>query len=59
MSLLDILACPNCKVAVKRGKSTLVCEACSLSFPIIDGVPVMFPDGSVPEIQHDESSMRL
>ena len=53
MDLFDILACPNCKVAVTRDGDQLTCASCTQSYPIIDGVPVMFPDGSVPDIQHE------
>lgn len=53
MDLFSILACPNCKVAVERGDNQLICTSCTQTFPIIDGVPVMFPDGSVPDIQHE------
>ena len=53
MSLIDILACPNCKICVIQQGDSLKCERCGLSFPIINGVPVMFPDGGVPDIQHE------
>jgi len=53
MSLFDILACPNCKIHIKQQEDSLKCEKCGLSFPIINGIPVMFPDGSVPVIQHE------
>jgi uncharacterized protein YbaR (Trm112 family)/SAM-dependent methyltransferase len=52
MSLLDLLACPHCKVKVDCQKELLICPQCGLKYPIINGVPVMFPDGSVPEIVH-------
>jgi uncharacterized protein YbaR (Trm112 family)/SAM-dependent methyltransferase len=53
MSLIDILACPNCKIHVIQQVDSLKCEKCGISFPIINSVPVMFPDGSVPVIQHE------
>lgn len=53
MSLFDILACPTCKVSVTRRADSLVCPQCGTAFPIVNGVPVMFPDGSHPEIEHE------
>ncbi len=53
MSLFDLLACPTCKTAVARHADHLSCETCEIDFPILDGVPVMFPDGSVPDVVHE------
>ena len=53
MSVYDILACPTCKVRVERHPDLLLCTSCGQQYPIIEGVPVMFPDGSVPEIVHE------
>jgi uncharacterized protein YbaR (Trm112 family)/SAM-dependent methyltransferase len=53
MNLYDILACPTCKVAVVRQDQTLTCTQCQRTYPIVNGVPVLFPDGSVPAIQHE------
>lgn len=41
--LLDILACPACKAAVRLEGERLVCvsAACGLRYPIRDGIPVM------------------
>jgi uncharacterized protein len=41
--LLDVLACPKCKqrVALNADERVLVCEACRLRYPIVDGIPVM------------------
>ena len=53
MSIFDILACPNCKIRVTLRDKSLRCSECGLSFPIVNGVPVMLPDGSIPKIQHE------
>lgn len=53
MSLYDILACPLCKVAVVRQGQILTCTRCERVYPIVDDVPVLFPDGHVPAIQHE------
>lgn len=45
-ALLDILACPKCKTAVKLEGDRLVCQnvACGLRYPVRNGVPVMLID---------------
>jgi uncharacterized protein YbaR (Trm112 family) len=45
-ALLDILACPKCKSAVKLEDDRLVCQnaACGLHYPIRNGIPVMLVD---------------
>ncbi|MEZ4658666.1 MAG: methyltransferase domain-containing protein [Caldilineaceae bacterium] len=53
MNLYDILACPNCKVAVIRSEIHLFCPQCAQTYPIVNGIPIMLPDGNLPEIQHE------
>ncbi len=42
-SLLEVLACPKCKSAVKQVNDEIVCQSpqCGLRFPVRDGIPVM------------------
>ena len=49
--LLDILACPLCKVKVelKEDGSGLKCTACKRVYPIRDDIPVMLIDEAVIE----------
>ncbi len=44
--LLEILACPQCKgeVSLNKKGDGIVCEHCSLVYPIKDGIPVMLVD---------------
>jgi uncharacterized protein YbaR (Trm112 family) len=44
--LLDILVCPLCKgpLLYKKTEKELVCRACRLAYPIVDGIPVMLED---------------
>ena len=43
--LLDILACPLCKTAVKLDDEKLVCVTCGRRYPIRSGnIPVMLAD---------------
>jgi hypothetical protein len=41
--LLDILACPQCKQAVKLNEQQdgLICENCRLLYEIRDDIPIM------------------
>jgi uncharacterized protein YbaR (Trm112 family) len=47
--LLEVIACPACKGALIEHPDRLVCRACSLAFPITDGIPVLLLDDAVPE----------
>lgn len=44
--LLEVLACPKCKqkIRLEEGGAALVCDACRLRYPIVDGIPVMLID---------------
>ncbi len=44
--LLEILACPKCKAAVKETGDKIVCTnaSCGLRYPVRDGIPVMLID---------------
>ena len=44
--LLQILACPRCKGRLKPVDDDLVCEACRLAWPIVDGIPDFLPDSA-------------
>lgn len=39
--LLDILACPVCKVGVRLENNMLLCDKCKRQYPIKDDIPVM------------------
>ncbi|MGR3219955.1 MAG: Trm112 family protein [Candidatus Anammoxibacter sp.] len=42
--LLDILACPLCKVAVTLENDKIVCSKCGRRYPIKDEIPIMLID---------------
>ena len=42
--LLEILAYPACKTAVKLSEDRLVCVQCGRRYPIRDGIPVMLKE---------------
>jgi uncharacterized protein YbaR (Trm112 family) len=41
--LLALLACPRCKgeITPMDDGSCLVCRACRLKYPVVDGIPLM------------------
>ena len=45
-TLLEILACPNCKGSLNYHKSQqeLICPICRVAYPIRDDIPVMLSD---------------
>lgn len=53
-NLYDILACPVCKTAVARIADQIVCSSCGRRYPVVNGVPVLLPDGTVPDIRHEQ-----
>jgi uncharacterized protein YbaR (Trm112 family) len=42
--LLEILACPVCKTAVRLEEQKLVCMSCGRRYRIEDGIPIMLVD---------------
>jgi hypothetical protein len=48
--LLDILACPKCKGALRLNESDdgLICDACRLEYEIRDDIPIMLIDAARP-----------
>jgi uncharacterized protein YbaR (Trm112 family) len=40
-TLLELLACPACKTAVREEGDRLVCSRCGRRYPVRDGIPVM------------------
>ncbi|MGR3177959.1 MAG: Trm112 family protein [Candidatus Anammoxibacter sp.] len=42
--LLEILACPLCKVTVTLENDKIVCSKCGRRYPIKDEIPIMLID---------------
>lgn len=40
---LDLLCCPACRGDLVHEGESLHCNACKFTFPIVDGIPVLFP----------------
>jgi uncharacterized protein YbaR (Trm112 family) len=54
LSLIDLLACPLCKHAVVPDTAAaLRCTACAKTYPVVNGVPVMLPDPSAAQVEHE------
>ncbi len=45
-AIRELLACPRChgQLIDEQGGERLLCAACSLRFPVRDGIPVMLLD---------------
>ncbi|WP_028583058.1 Trm112 family protein [Desulfogranum mediterraneum] len=48
-TLLDILACPQCKgpVQLSDDQAGLICRSCSLLYPVKDDIPIMLIDEAI------------
>ncbi len=47
--LIEILACPQCKGAVKlQDEHGIICEKCKLLYEIKDDIPIMLVDEAKP-----------
>lgn len=53
--LLEILACPVCKVKVKLAGDWIVCPQCQRHYPIRDDIPIMLVDEAVDGQQQPSS----
>jgi SAM-dependent methyltransferase/uncharacterized protein YbaR (Trm112 family) len=53
MTLFDILACPVCKGELQRRGEHLACVACSRTYPIREGVPILLPDPERAPLQNE------
>ena len=45
-SLLEILACPNCRSELRADEAAgeLVCTGCGFAYPVRDGIPTLLVD---------------
>jgi len=50
--IADAMACPRCRGIVRFDAEKILCPACGLLFPIVEGVPMMVPDAT-----EDKSSL--
>jgi uncharacterized protein YbaR (Trm112 family) len=48
--LLEILACPECKVRVALEEERLVCVQCGRRYRIDNGIPIMLIDEAEPPL---------
>jgi len=52
-TLLDILACPDCKADVREENDRIVCQGCGRTYPIRDDIPVMLIEESTSPVQKE------
>lgn len=57
LELLNILACPICKgELIQSGDgSALLCETCNREYPVIEGIPLLLPGQSTPNLRPKRS----
>ena len=48
--LLDILACPRCKekVILSEDGVWLICESCTVKYPVEEDIPIMLVERAIP-----------
>ena len=51
VELLELIACPRCRgpLAPSADRTRLRCSACRLSYPFLDGVPILVPSAARPD----------
>ncbi|HHT9112939.1 MAG: Trm112 family protein [Planctomycetes bacterium] len=54
--LLDILACPLCKMDVRLENDRIVCTQCGRRYPIKDEIPVMLIDEAELPVEHKKEN---
>lgn len=53
LKLLDVLACPCCRAALRRTERGLACTGCARGFPLQRGVPVLLPEERSSPVLHE------
>jgi ubiquinone/menaquinone biosynthesis C-methylase UbiE/uncharacterized protein YbaR (Trm112 family) len=53
----EILVCPTCKEDLWRQENALTCVKCQIDYPIVDGIPCLFPSSS--DLTIDPDHLRL
>ena len=54
--LLPILRCPECRGTLSDSVDGLRCGGCERSYPIVDGIPILLPQGAVAQVEEDEQA---
>jgi uncharacterized protein len=45
----DDVVCPLCYAPLRFGDETVVCSGCARIYPIVDGIPVLIPQRTIPQ----------
>lgn len=43
-SVIEMLACPACRVSLLLQGTSVFCSACGRSYPVVDGIPVLIAE---------------
>ena len=52
--ILPLLRCPSCKGELRLSGEGLACESCRRIHPIVDGIPVLLPEGAHAQVEEHE-----
>ena len=52
--LLPLLRCPTCRSELRAEGEALRCGGCGRRHPIVDGIPVLLPQGAVAQVEQEE-----
>jgi SAM-dependent methyltransferase/uncharacterized protein YbaR (Trm112 family) len=52
--LVPLLRCPECRGPLTLAGEALVCASCGRSHPIVEGIPILIPEGAVAQVEEDE-----
>ena len=52
--IVPLLRCPSCAGDLRRSAEGLACEGCRRMHPIVDGIPILLPEGAHAQVdEHD------
>ena len=49
--IVALLSCPGCRSGLKWEDDRLSCRTCGAEYPVVDGIPVLLPDGAAREVE--------
>jgi len=52
--IMSLLRCPSCGGDLRLSAEGLVCEGCKRIHPIVDGIPILLPEGARAQVEEDE-----
>jgi uncharacterized protein YbaR (Trm112 family) len=49
-SVVGQLACPVCRASFVLSEEKLICQGCGRAYPIVDGIPILIAERTIPGI---------